>query len=131
MLVRSLSCRYAYVGVDSNFPDVSSTQWYAEYITFAVKNGWINGYADGDFRPDAPITRAESAKILANAIKLTSATKFASSFKDVPKDSTFVPYIEILKNKKIISGKTKNTYEPNAKISRTEVSRLIYKTFLG
>lgn len=117
--------------MDSNFPDVSQDTWYAEYITFAVKNRWINGYTDGDFRPDAPITRAEAAKILANAIKLTSSTKFSSSFKDVPKDSTFVPYIELLKNKKIISGKTKTTYEPNAKISRTEVSRLIYKTFLG
>ncbi len=131
MLVRSLSCRYEYIGVDSNFPDVGTDRWYAEYITFAVKNGWINGYADGAFRPDAPITRAEAAKILANAIKLKSSTKFASSFKDVPKDSNFVPYIELLKNKKIISGKTKNTYEPNANISRTEVSRLIYKTFLG
>jgi hypothetical protein len=131
MLVRSLSCRYEYVWVDSNFPDVDTTKWYAEYITFAVKNGWINGYADGDFRPDAPITRAEAAKILANAIKLTAPDSITSSFKDVPEDSVFVPYIEVLKDKKIISGKTRSTYEPNANISRTEVSRLIYKTFLG
>lgn len=131
MLVRSLSCRYEYIGVDSNFPDVDSTKWYAEYITFAVKNSWINGYADGDFRPNMPITRAEAAKILANAIKLTTSGNIISSFKDVPETSTFVPYIEVLKNNKIISGKTKDTYEPDANMSRTEASRLIYKTFLG
>lgn len=35
-----------------------------------MKNGWVDGYEDGTFRPDAPITRAEAAKILARAIKL-------------------------------------------------------------
>lgn len=131
MLVRSLSCRYTFEGTDSKFSDIHSDAWYAEYITFAVNHGWINGYGDGTFRPDAPISRAEAAKILANAIQLPQDPKAQTSFVDIPKTSTFVPYIEALKSKKIIAGKTKTTYEPDAKISRTEVSRLIYKTFLG
>lgn len=59
--------------------------WYAEYIKFAVANGWINGYRDGDFRPNAPITRDEAAKILSRAIQLnTKDTDIASTpFTDV------------------------------------------------
>ena len=94
MLVRSLSCRYEYVGVTTGFPDVDSQFWYAEYIAYAVKNGWINGYADGDFRPNAPITRAEAAKILARAIQLPDAKATTSTFADIPKKSVFIPYIE-------------------------------------
>lgn len=102
MLVRSLSCRYTFVGTDSKFPDVEKDKWYAEYITFAVKNGWINGYSDGTFRPNANITRAEAAKILARAIKLKIQPRTRSSFEDVPEKSVFVPYIETLKSNKII-----------------------------
>ena len=37
---------------------------YQEAIERAYANGHINGYPDGTFRPDAPITRAEAVKIL-------------------------------------------------------------------
>lgn len=103
MLVRSLSCRYTFVGTISGFPDIDESMWYAEYITFASKNGWINGYADGNFRPNTFITRAEAAKILARAIKVKIPPRTVSSFIDVPKDSSFVPYIETLKKQKIIT----------------------------
>jgi hypothetical protein len=132
MIVRALSCRYSFVGTDSGFKDVDQNKWYAEYITFWVRNGWMNGYGDGTFRPDAPITRAEAAKILASAIKLnTSNTSDTSSFKDIPTNSTFIPYIEALRDTKIIGWTSATTFNPNANIKRTEVSRIIYKTFLG
>lgn len=76
--------------------------WYAEYITFAVKNGWINGYSDGTFRPNRLITRAEAAKILARAIKLRIPPRTVSTFIDVPEANVFIPYIESLKDKRII-----------------------------
>ena len=104
MLVRSLSCRYTYLGNKSGFPDVDPNIWYAEYITFAVKNGWINGYEDGNFRPNAPITRDEAAKILARAIHLSTDTQAntASPFQDIAKTSEFLPYIESLREHHIL-----------------------------
>lgn len=104
MLVRALSCRYQKEGTNTPFSDVDESMWYAEYINFATNHGWINGYQDGTFRPDAPITRAEAAKILANAIQLETQTSgtVQSSFSDVPDNSVFTPYIEALKENKII-----------------------------
>jgi hypothetical protein len=130
MLVRSLSCRYTNMWTDSGFRDVSAINWSAPYITFWVKNGWMNGYPDGSFRPDAPITRAEAAKILANAIKLDTWSQ-TSSFRDVLGTSSFIPYIEALKTAKVVWGTSATTFEPNRTIPRTEVSRIIYRTFLG
>ena len=104
--------------------------WYAEYIAFAVKNHWINGYSDATFRPDAPITRDEAAKILARAIGLRANTA-TSVFTDVPTTSEFAPYIETLRQSGVFHGTTPTTFEPKAFVSRTEAASVVYRTFLG
>ena len=58
----------------------------------------MDGYSDGGFHPDAPITRAEAAKILARAIDLANPKITTSIFDDVPDTSTFAPYIESLQD---------------------------------
>ena len=45
------------------FPDVSRNDWFYEQVVSAVQYGWITGYADGTFRPQNTITRAEVAAI--------------------------------------------------------------------
>ena len=62
----------------------------------------MDGYSDGGFHPDASITRAEVAKILSNAIKLEKNPNGTFSFSDVFATSDFTPYIEALKDNKII-----------------------------
>ena len=45
---------------DTNaFPDVPSSHWAVKYINSAAARGWIAGYPDGTFKPEAYITRAE------------------------------------------------------------------------
>ncbi len=46
-----------------DFTDVSFDAWYADYVEWARDNKIIDGFADGTFRPNASITRAEFAKI--------------------------------------------------------------------
>ena len=46
------------------FSDVSTTNWAYQYISTAVSYGWIEGYEDGTFRPNQPITRAEAMTII-------------------------------------------------------------------
>lgn len=41
------------------FNDIEG-HWAQKYIELAATNGWINGYEDGSFRPNADITRAET-----------------------------------------------------------------------
>ena len=41
MIVRTLACKYTYVGTENSFVDVAKDAWYAEYIAFAEKEGWI------------------------------------------------------------------------------------------
>ncbi len=49
------------------FTDVTVEHWAANAIRICANLGWINGYPDGTFRPDATITRAELMAMLNRA----------------------------------------------------------------
>ena len=46
------------------FNDVPANQWYSDAVAWAVKYGITNGYGDGRFGPDDPITREQLAVFL-------------------------------------------------------------------
>ena len=47
-----------------SYADVSYTHWAYNEICLAAQQGWMNGYEDYTFHPDAPITRAEAVTAL-------------------------------------------------------------------
>jgi len=46
------------------FPDLSVDHWANPYIAAAVSTGAINGYEDGTFRPEAPVSYGEAIKMI-------------------------------------------------------------------
>ncbi len=50
------------------FKDVSSKAWYAPYVAQAVKDGFIEGYQDGTFKPEAQLTKEEMITIVIRAL---------------------------------------------------------------
>ena len=52
------------------FTDIERSTPYSSSIETAAIDGMVSGYEDNSFRPDAPINRAEIAKIIAQAIDL-------------------------------------------------------------
>ena len=80
-------------GGASPFTDVADTDWYASQISAAAARGWIGGYADGTFRPNAPITRAQAASVINRLLNRSADEAFVNSrpaglrsFPDVPED---------------------------------------------
>ena len=55
-------------GMNSCFPDVTADQWYTEYVCFGKSRGIIEGYEDGNFRPEQSITLNESLKMMYETI---------------------------------------------------------------
>ena len=51
-----------------SFSDVKRSTNFRDSIIKAASNGLINGYPDGTYRPNNPITRAEMAVILGRYI---------------------------------------------------------------
>lgn len=55
----------------SDLMDIDN-HWAKNYIHAALNRGIVTGYDDGTFRPDAPVTRGEFAKIINRGLGLTS-----------------------------------------------------------
>lgn len=51
-------------GSTKTFSDVADGKWYSSYIRQAVQYDLISGYADGTFRPEQYITRAETVTMI-------------------------------------------------------------------
>jgi len=52
---------------NSPFPDLSRDHWGYGFVMAGVLEGWIVGYPDGTFRPNAFLTRAEAVTIINHA----------------------------------------------------------------
>jgi len=50
-----------------NYSDVPSDYWAKDFITEIVKMGIMEGFPEGTFRPDGPVTRAQFAAMLRRA----------------------------------------------------------------
>lgn len=66
-------------------PALSDLQghWAQEEIEQAVAAGWVEGYPDGTFRPEQPITRAEFTKMLQDAIHLPPDSETVAWLKSI------------------------------------------------
>lgn len=52
------------------FSDVQEQHWAYDSVRGAAEQGYVNGYPDGMFRPDAKVSRAEFLKMAVSALKL-------------------------------------------------------------
>lgn len=55
------------------FSDVSPSAWYNGYVNVAYGEGLINGYGNGTFGPDDPVTYGQVATVLLRMLGYTSA----------------------------------------------------------
>lgn len=91
----------------------------------------IEGYPDGTFRPDAPVTRAEAAKILLLAAALPTDDALQSTFADVPDHAWFAPAVTMLSSVGIIQGYSDGLFHPEAPITRAEATKIALLLLLG
>ncbi len=95
-----------------------------------VALGIINGYADGTFKPENKITRAELAKIVVEATGSGSAATLMQTvkptFKDVKVNEWYTGYINVAATKGFILGdKGTGKFRPNDNIKFEEVVAIV------
>lgn len=106
---------------DNDFTDVEDGAWYNRSISTLAKAGILSGYLDGTFKPNAPITRAEMASIIARFDKLTETGK---TFNDI-EGHWAQKYIELAATKGWLSGDGDGNFRPNDSIKRDETFAMI------
>lgn len=114
-------------GAALDFTDAAEIgEWAQAAVAQAVKAGIVSGYEDGSFRPDATVTRAEIAVMLAGALGLEAKAEGGSGFADeheLPEWSKGA--IEALKRQGFVEGKEGGRYDPTAPATRGEAAKLL------
>jgi len=116
------SVRDRHMTQDNDFSDVSEGQWFNCAISTMSSMGIINGYPDGTFRPNEPITRAEFAAIAARFDKRTANT--AAKFSDI-RGHWAINEISVACENGWINGYPNGTFAPNQDITRAEAMTLV------
>lgn len=114
------------VGDDPAFTDTSG-HWAEDAIGTWAANGVLNGDSDGEFRPNAPISRAELAAVLNRVIGYTETADIA--FTDVPSGAWYYSDVAKLCTAGIMTGDGAGTLRPTANITREEAVVLIARAF--
>ncbi|MCI5993059.1 MAG: S-layer homology domain-containing protein, partial [Clostridiales bacterium] len=118
------------------FGDVSSGQWYTKAVAWAAENGIVNGYSNGNFGPNDPITREQLATILYRYTKFKSGSVEASrnylnSFSDAGQVSAYA--VEAM-NWAVAGGLINGSGDklmPTARASRAQVAAIIHRYLEG
>lgn len=105
----------------NGYTDVAFDAWYNTAVSTMTKAGIVDGYPDGTFRPDAPITRAEMAKIISLFAKLD---KSESRFSDIA-GHWAEAYIRLAAGNGWIAGYPDGTFGPQRNITRAETATMI------
>ena len=113
--------RTQYDKTTSSFSDIKDGAWCCRAVSTLTSMGIIKGYTDGTFRPNADITRAELATIIARFAKLDVNTK---TFSDI-NGHWAQKSIELAAGNGWINGYTDGTFRPNKSIIRAETFAMI------
>ncbi|MCX6733596.1 MAG: S-layer homology domain-containing protein [Candidatus Peregrinibacteria bacterium] len=114
--------------VCAGFKDVSVTSAYCSAIEEMKRLGVFAGYSDGTFRPETPINRAETVKVIMMALKYnvpTSGWWFDSAgFRDINSAAWYTPYLAAARIYGIINGYPDNTFKPANTVNRAEMLKI-------
>lgn len=110
------------------FSDTNNNAWYAGAVEALVNAGVIDGFPNGTFQPNAPITRAALAKMVVEAYELDAPADFEIDFSDTVAGAWYEDYVQILALNGIVGGYADGTFKPNANVTRAESAVFVYRT---
>ncbi|WP_405175815.1 S-layer homology domain-containing protein [Paenibacillus sp. FSL H8-0261] len=131
MLIRSLGLAAA--NTTKTFSDVSDLSWYAADTKAAAALGLVQGYEDGTFRPNAPITREQMAIMATRALKLlnlgageSGVNPAIDAFTDSSTISSWAKEaVNVLTAKGIMKGQSADSFAPGSDTSRAEAAVIL------
>ncbi|MDR2665258.1 MAG: S-layer homology domain-containing protein [Oscillospiraceae bacterium] len=116
------------IDIDDEGPPLTEFPFVEEHIAY------VNGYPEGDFRPDGFITRAEVAMIIYRlSAEANKDRPMPSLFTDVDNWSWYSQAVAYLASRHVLQGYPEGTYRPDAAISRAELATILarFQEFAG
>ena len=102
--------------------------WARGAVAAAVKLGYVQGDSGGAFRPEARMTRAEMAAVIAKVLKLDAVGKAATSFADDADIPSWAKgAVEAARQQGVVAGRSGNRFDPAATVTRAEAAVILLR----
>jgi hypothetical protein len=115
------------------FPDVEIDSWYEPFVCDAAARKYVNGYADGTFRPNDSVNKVEALKMIMTVFDMpletvTDDNREIVNFADVSLSAWYTQYLLTAYNIKVlpIPGQTGAHFGPDKSLMRGEAAAYIY-----
>ena len=110
----------------ADFSDVPATNENYLAIKYLQSQQVINGYADGTYKPDQVVNRAEAMKFIleSNKVKLPETVE-ASKFSDVSPTDWFIKYLAKAIELKVVAGNPNGTFAPGRSVTKAEFMKML------
>jgi len=111
---------YAVASYEKSFADLSG-HWAKSEVELLASKFILRGMKNELFAPDEPVTRAQFATMLVQALSLTEAPAFAA-FKDVPPKAWYLGALGAAAKAGLISGYADGSFRADQEITRAEMA---------
>lgn len=123
---------HSFIGVTQAalFSDVTDTHPNYPAISFLRSRNIINGYEDGSFRPDRPVSRVEFLKIvlLASGNPVVAGDLDRTAFSDVPMSTWYFGFVNRALALGVASGYPDGLFRPDRTVSRIEAIKMMLRS---
>ncbi|KOS62297.1 S-layer homology domain-containing protein [Lysinibacillus agricola] len=124
--VQSPTITFATEGRTLSFTDIEN-HWAKDFIQKAAETGIMKGYADGTFRPEQNVTRAQAASMLVRSLGLT--TKEQAPFTDIASyDDGTQSEIAAAYAYGLVKG-TDGKFNPGQPVTRAQLALMINRAY--
>ncbi len=126
------------VGIDRVFDDVEGTAYFAKAVSWAKRNGIVNGVTATQFAPNANITREQIAAIMYRYAKYCNYDVSVGentnilSYEDAENISGYaIAPMQYVVGSGLIKGKTASTLNPRDNATRAEIAAILQRFIEG
>lgn len=108
-----------------NFSDVAASAWYSQAVSFVAARGITTGTGNGNFSPEAKLTRAQFLVMVMKAYGIKADENPKDNFADAG-NTYYTGYLAAAKRLGITVGVGDNKYAPDTEVTRQEMFTLLY-----
>ncbi|RSK28641.1 hypothetical protein EJF36_18200 [Bacillus sp. HMF5848] len=115
--------------VEQQFLDVPTGDWAEQGIIALRDRGIITGYDNGEFKPNAKLSRMHAAVMMVRALGLNTKDLPEPGFTDVPTDHPYYNAIKAVAAAGIMTGKDDGSFDLTGSLTRGQMAAILYRAY--
>ncbi len=110
---------------ESFFKDLLKDDVNYKAVDFLKEHGVINGYSDGTFKQQNPVTRVEAVKLIYEGLNKALVNRGLLEFADTDSGAWYAKYVLAAQMDGVVKGYVGNKFKPASNVTRAEFLKML------